>query len=208
MNDLNNITYCTRYKTKNTVPDGRILVFVTGFFLGLVFFYFAGKQLIIDSGLLSPQYMEALKIGIRNQSDYLFYIAGVRIKQWLFILFCSLSIWSGYFLYAVLGISGFQFGILFFAAMYQYGIRGVFYCIFMLLPQGIFYVALVIIFLNKKYICDKKYYHNNIDISGSTKGDCFKRIKKIFCIVVLLCLGILSESYINPLLMKWILLFF
>lgn len=208
MNDLTNMTYNTRYKTKSTIPDSRILVFVTGFFLGLVFFYFAGKQLIEDSGLLSKEYIEPLKNFSMNQKGYLFYIIGIRIRQFLFVLFCSLSIWAGCFLYAVLGWGGFQLGILSFAAMYQYGMRGVFYCIFMLLPHGILYFLAFVKVLNRKLDSDKKYYHKNININSSRAKKLYENVKVIFEILLLLCLGILSESYINPWLMKWILLFF
>lgn len=208
MNDLTSITYRTRYKTKNTIPDSKLLVLGTGFLLGLVFFYFAGKQLIEDSGLLSQESIEPLKNFSMDQNGYLIYIAGIRIKQFLFVLFCSLSIWGGYFLYVVLGWGGFQWGILFYAAMYQYGMRGMFYCIFMLLPQGIFYFLAFVQFMNKKLGSDKKYYHKNINITSSRAMNIGENVKAFFVIMVLLCLGILSESYINPWFMKWILLFF
>ncbi len=208
MNDLTSVTYNTRYKVKNTIPDSRILVFITGFFLGLVFFYFAGKQLIEDSGLLSEEYLASLKEFTMMQNGYVLYIAGIRLKQFLFVLFCSLSVWAGIFLYAVLGWGGFQLGILFYAAIYQHGIRGVFYCIFMLLPHGIFYLLALKKTLDKKLGSDTKYYHKNIDISSDMVKNVYEKIGIFFIQIVLLGLGILAESYINPWLMKWILLFF
>lgn len=208
MNDLTSVTYSTKYKAQNTIPDSRILVFMTGFFLGLVFFYFAGKQLIEDSGLLSKEYLEPLKEFSMNQNGYLLYIAEIRFKQAGFVIFCMLSIWAGCFLYAVLGWAGFQLGILFFAAMYQYGVLGVFYCIFMMLPHGIFYFLALVKLLNRKFSSDKKYYHKGINITCSKTKSLCENIKSGFIVVSLLCLGILSECYINPWLMKWILLFF
>lgn len=208
MNDLTGITYSTRYKTKNTTPDSKLLVLGTGVLLGLVFFYFAGRQLIEDSGMLSRESIEPLKNFSLEQNGYLIYIAGIRIKQFLFVLFCALSIWGGCFLYLVLAWGGFQWGILFYAAMYQYGMRGAFYCIFMLLPHGIFYFAAFVQFMNKKLESDKKYYHKNINITSSRAMKLGEKVKEFFVIVMLLCLGILSESYINPWFMKWILIFF
>ena len=185
MNDLTGITYSTRYKTKNTIPDSKLLVFVTGFLFGLVFFYLAGKQLIEDSGLLSQEYIEPLKGFSMNQNGYLLYIAGIRIKQFLFVLFCSLSIWAGCFLYVVLGWSGFQLGILAYAAMYQHGMRGMFYCIFMFLPQGLFYFLAFIQIMNRKLGSDKKYYHKNIDITSSKAMRIGENVKTIFIILLL-----------------------
>ena len=208
MNDLTSMAYSTRYKAKNTIPDSKILVFMTGFFLGLVFFYFTGKQLITDTGLLSEEYIEPLKHFSMNQSRYLFYIVEVRMKQVLFVLFCSLSVWAGCCLYALLGVAGFQLGILFFAAMYQYGMLGVFYCIFMLLPHGIFYFLAFMKLLNRKLASDKKYYHKDINITYNKVKKIYESVKLILAILLLLCLGILSECYINPWFMKWILLFF
>ena len=208
MNDLTGITYSTRYKEKNTIPDSKLLVFGTGFLFGLVFFHFAGKQLIEDSGLLSQEYIEPLKGFSMNQNGYLLYIAGIRIKQFLFVLFCSLSIWAGCFLYVVLGWSGFQLGILAYAAMYQHGMRGMFYCIFMFIPQGLFYFLAFIQIMNSKLGSDKKYYHKDINITSNRAMRIGENVKTFFAILLLLCLGILSESYINPWLMKWILLFF
>lgn len=208
MNELSSITYSTRYKEKNTTPDSKLLAFGTGFLLGLVFFYFAGKQLIKDAGIFSQMDIESLKKFSINRNGYLLYIVGIRIKQFLFVLMCSLSIWAGCFLYMVLGWSGFQLGILAYAAMYQHGIRGMFYCIFMLMPHGIFYFGAFVQVMNKKFRSDKKYYHKNINITKSKEMNIGENVKTFFKILVLLCLGILSESYINPWLMKWILLFF
>lgn len=208
MNDLASMTYGSKYEKKGTIPDSKILVFMTGFFLGLVFFYFAGIQLIEDSGLLSMEHIEPLKSFSMDYNGYLFYILEIRIKQFLFLVFCTLSIWAGYFLYAVLGWSGFQLGVLFFAAMYQYGMRGVFYCIFMLIPHGIFYFLVFVKMLNKKLENDKKYYHKKVDIIDHRAKRIYENVKIYFTILLLLCLGILSECYINPWLMKWILLFF
>lgn len=208
MNDLTGITYSTQYKEKNTIPDSKLLVLGTGFLLGLVFFYFVGKQLIEDSGLLSQEYIEPLKEFSMNQKGYLLYVLGIRIKQFLFVLFCSLSIWAGFAFYAVLGWSGFQLGILAYAAMYQHGMKGLFYCIFMILPQGIFYFLAFVKVMNKKLVSDKKYYHKNSNITNNATMRIGENAKMFFVIVLLLCLGILSESYINPWLMKWILLFF
>ena len=208
MNDLSSITYSARYNEKNTTPDSKLLVFGTGFLLGLVFFYFVGKQLIEDSGVFSQGDIEPLKNFSMNESGYLIYIAGIRIKQFLFVMFCSLSIWSGCFLYTALGWSGFQLGILAYAAMYQHGVRGMFYCIFMLMPQGIFYFLAFGQVMNKKFGSDKKYYHKNINITKNKAMNIGENVKTFLNIMVLLCLGILSESYINPWLMKWILLFF
>ena len=67
MNDLTSMTYGTKYEKKSTIPDSRILVFMTGFFLGLVFFYFAGKQSIEDSGLLSMDYIEKIFIIVHRK---------------------------------------------------------------------------------------------------------------------------------------------
>lgn len=193
MNDLTQTVYRTRYKEKNTIPDGRLLVFLTGFFLGLVFFYFAGKQLIEESGFLSEETIEALKGFRMEEKGYLFYIMGIRIKQLLFLVFCTLSAWAGVLLYALLGWSGFTLGIFVFGAVYRYGIKGSFYCIFMLLPQGIFYLLLLLHLLNKKTQSGKRYYY---------------KLKDILFVLAMACCGILSECYINPWLMKWLLLFF
>lgn len=208
MNELNGLTYRTQYKSKNTIPDSKILVFGTGFLLGLVFFYFAGKELITDSGLFSKESIEPLKAFSMNQKGYFIYIAGLRIKQFLFVVFCALSVWAGCFLYLVLGWGGFELGILFYAAMYQYGMRGMFYCMFMLLPHGIFYFLAFVQLMNRKLESDKKYYHKNININSSKAMRICENLKLVFGMLLLLCLGILSESYINPWLMKWILLFF
>ncbi len=208
MNDLSGITYSTRYKRKSTTPNSRILVFGTGFLLGLVFFYFAGKEVLRDSALLSQESIEPLKSFVLEHEGYLLYITGLRVKQFLFILFCTLCIWAGGILYGILGWGGFQLGILLYAAMYQYGIRGIFYCIFMVLPHGIFYFLAFVRLMNRKLESDKKYYHKNIDINSSKAIPGWENVKTFMIILLLLCLGILSESYINPWLMKWILLFF
>ena len=57
-----------KFHYKNTVPDSRVLVFLTGFCVGMVFFYlFSGKDMG-SGGLLDREHLSQLQSFEVNQS--------------------------------------------------------------------------------------------------------------------------------------------
>lgn len=196
---------------KNTVPDGRVLVFLTGFCLGMVFFYLSGIRLIGEERF--PSALSADNIA--KLSDFQFYAAGLfeyvtakRIGQLVVLLICATSFMSGVFSYAFLGWGGFEIGTVMFSFVYQYGIKGLLFAVLLFIPHGILFCISFLLLFDKNRTGDKKAYHKYDVITENGLHNRITKIKKIGVIVFLWALGILTEVYINPEIIKKIALFF
>lgn len=196
---------------KNAVPDSRVLVFLTGFCLGMVFFYLSGTRLISEGRLPAALSMD----NISRIHDFDFYAAGLfeyvaseRLGQLLFMVICATSFMRVVFSYAILGWGGFELGIMMFTLVYQYGLKGLLLSVMFLIPHGIFFLVVFILLFNKYWLGDKKSYHNYDSITENELHNKFTKIKKAVIIILLWFIGILSEVYINPEIIKKIALFF
>ncbi|MBD5470528.1 MAG: hypothetical protein HDR19_05305 [Lachnospiraceae bacterium] len=196
---------------KNTVPDGRVLVFLTGFCLGMVFFYLSGIKLVGEErfpAALSADYVARL-------GDFDFYAAGLfeyvtvrRLGQLVLILICATSFMRGIFSYTFLGWGGFEIGIVMFSLVYQYGIKGLLLSVMLFIPHGIFFLVSFLLLFDKSWIGDKNAYHNYDAITEKGLHNKLTKVKKIGLILLLWGVGILTEVYINPEIIKKMALFF
>lgn len=56
---------------KNTMPDNRVLVFLTGFCIGMVFFYLSGGQNASARGLLDQEHLVLMQNFEADESGFL-----------------------------------------------------------------------------------------------------------------------------------------
>ena len=154
INDVGNdrVTYHKIYY-KNAVPDGRVLVFLTGFCLGMVFFYLSGIKLIGGQYLPSALSTD----GIAKLCDFDFNAAGLfeyvtykRLGQLAFLLICATSFLKSAFSYTILGWGGFELGVMMFTLVYQYGFKGLLFSIMLLIPHGIFFFIVFLLLFQKQ----------------------------------------------------------
>lgn len=205
---------CAKYHKiyyRNTVPDSKVLVFLTGFCLGMVFFYLSGIKLI--GGQHLPAALSA--DGIAKLHDFDFYKEGLleyvtykRLGQLVFLLICATSFLKSVFSYAILGWGGFELGIMMFTLVYQYGLKGLLFSVMLLIPHSIFFIAVFLLLFYKYRTDDEKAYHNCNIITENRSHNKFTKVKKAIVILVLWIIGILSEIYINPEIIKKIALLF
>lgn len=196
---------------KNTVPDGRVLVFLTGFCLGMVFFYLSGVKLIGEECLpaaLSMENISRLHDFDFNSAGLLEYVADIRIGQLILLLICASGIAKRFFAYIILGWGGFEIGIVMFTLLYQYGLKGFLFSIMLLFPHWIiFFIVFCIIFFNG-IESNVITYHNPCTITWGDIHNRISKLKRIFLIIFLWCIGILSEVYINTEIIKKAAIFF
>lgn len=195
----------------NTMPDGRMLVFMTGFCLGMVFFYFSrGGETNSNplTPLLAPNQLSQLKNFEAFKGGLLEYVTITRLGQLIFLFLCSTSAIGGILAYSILGGLGFEFGLLMFSSVYQNGILGILLAIMLFFPHGIFYIIVFLKIFYKFWGIDKKYYHNNNAINSSSWHNKITELRKILVILTVFCFGILSETYINPEILRKLALLF
>lgn len=193
---------------KNTIPDNRVLVFLTGFCVGMVFFYLTGGQNAGAGGLLDGEHLAMLQDFEVNRLGLFEYVMGVRLRQFLFCVICALSSVGGLMAYSVMGWCGFEIGLLIFTLVYQYGMKGILLTFSMFFPQGIFYCILFLLIFRKYWTSDKKCCHKEMTVKRERNRQRMDRIKTVVLGLLMFCAGILCEVYINPEIMRKITLLF
>lgn len=193
---------------KNTIPDNRVLVFLTGFCVGMVFFYLTGGQNIGAESLLNSEHLALMQDYEVNRLGLFEYVAGVRLRQFLFCVICALSSVGGLMAYTIMGWCGFEMGLIIFTIVYQHGVKGILLTFSMILPQGIFYCILFLIIFRRYWTGDKKCCHKEVTVKSERKRQRMDRIKTVVLGILMFCAGILCEVYINPEIMRKITLLF
>lgn len=191
-----------KFHYKNTIPDNRVLVFLTGFCAGMVFFYLTGGKNAGEGSLLDGEHLALLQDFEVNRLGLFEYVAGVRLRQFLFCVICALSSVGGLMAYSIMGLCGFEVGLLIFTLVYQYSMKGILLTFSMILPQGIFYAILFLIIFRKYWTSDKKSCHNEVTVKSEWHRQRLDRIKTVVLGTLMFCIGILSEVYINPEIMR------
>lgn len=190
---------------RNAMPDSRILVFLTGFCVGMVFFYLAKGN---DACPLSREQLIWLQEARLNRTGLFEYICSVRFRQLVFCVVCALSAVGGALAYCILGWYGFEAGVIIFSLVYQYGMKGILLALSMFLPHGIFYMAAFLILFHKFWGGGADYSQKEGDIKSKGIWEKLDAMKKPVIVLALFGLGVLCETYVNPLLVQKVALLF
>ncbi|MDE6621330.1 MAG: hypothetical protein K2K74_12755, partial [Lachnospiraceae bacterium] len=187
---------------KNTIPDNRVLVFLTGFCVGMVFFYLTGGQNAGVGSLLDSEHLALLQNLEVNRSGFFAYVLGLRIKQLVFGVICALSSVGALMAYSIMGWFGFEVGLIIFSLVYQYGMKGILLTFSMFLPHGICYGILILLIFRNYWLSDRKSCHNESTVKSERLHPKFETIKTVVLVLMLFSAGILCEVYINPEIMR------
>ena len=197
-----------KFHYKSTIPDNRVLVFLTGFCVGMVFFYLTKGQNVRTGSLLDSEHLALMQNFEVNRPGFLEYVMGLRLKQLLFGVICALSSVGGLMAYSIMGWCGFEIGLLIFTLVYQYSMKGILLAFSMFLPQGIFYCILFLIIFRKYWVSDKKCCHNEATITNEGRKQKREVVKTVVLVALMFGVGILCEVYINPEIMRKVALLF
>lgn len=170
-------------------PNWYLLYFLLGFMLGAIWFQFRGKFVASESGLFSYAWIEVF-LNVQIESGQLFWFCFCkRFPVLLFLLIMGMTKWRKYFISLFLGICGALFAIDYCVAAYRLGLNGFLQVFCMLFPHYIFYVIAFVLYLKW---CDCEVYHN-------------VRKWQFFFLILLFVIGLLMESYVNPIILHKIL---
>lgn len=173
------------YKNKSQLL---IIFLVVGFLLGILYENIVSQNGMVVSELFQKTRLQQLEqIEIINEK-YFWYVAKERIFELALLCILAHMKWKKWFVGIVLGISGFLYGVLMVLAVLQLGIKGILFSTVGLLPQILFYgMAYGVLLSYWYYFPDRKW----------------NRMKTMF-VIVMFGVGIITEVYINPLLVKGI----
>lgn len=168
--------------------NGRIFVvfYMAGFLMGVLYANVISKDYITAMAIFDEYFLNSYVQTDMEAQEYLWYLFRMRCIP-VAALFAAgyLKIRKGVVLVSVVW-TGFLCGILLTASVMKLGMKGIFLCLVAGFPQLIFYAAGIFILIWTIY-----YY-------PSTKWNS----QKIMALFLLIAIGIIAESYVNPTLLK------
>ncbi|MBE5875451.1 MAG: hypothetical protein E7290_01035 [Lachnospiraceae bacterium] len=195
---------------KDSMLDGKNLLFMTGFCAGMLFFYLAGESFGKEAGkmfldtLLQMQRMEPAVQGL------FWYILECRTRQALLLGILATGKISKAAFYIVITLAGFVTGVFMLLAAYQLGFLGILVSVGMVFPQMILYFKVFKLMFEEHYYGlsgNTNNYHKNNVITSDGWHKIRLAVWKILRCIAYVLVGVMLETYINTWLMKKILLF-
>lgn len=161
---------------------------MAGFVGGILYANLISGQCVTTSGIFSEYFLNQYTQMEIVTEDYIWYVMRVRIVPFLGICFLGCTRWKKVLVGGVLGWTGFSGGLLAVSAVMRLGIKGLVVCLVGLFPQACFYILAYAVLLIYLYRYPEGRWN-----AGKT----------VF-ILLDLVIGILLETYVNPVLMKMI----
>lgn len=184
----------------NIMVRSRVLVFMIGFCLGMVFFLWKKRYIVEESGILGQElFLQLTRISL-EQFELLKYIVRSRGIQFFVVILVACSRRVNLMISILLTYCGFMTAIFMLTSVYHYDMKGIVLCLLMIFPHGIFYLILLCILFHKKEDDDTKYYHKGIGIREKGFYKLLTETMKWVVIIILFIVGVMAECYINPIL--------
>ena len=146
---------------RDSMLDGKNLLFMTGFSAGMLFFYLAGDTFCKEAGQMYLETLRQIKRMDPAMEGLFLYILKSRIRQALLLFILATGKLSKPVFYIVFAIAGFITGILMLIAAYQLGFLGILISVGMVFPQMIFYFMAFKLMFEEYYYSDTNNYHKS-----------------------------------------------
>lgn len=170
-------------------------------FLGGVFLAnLLGKELLSTYGVLNQYYLSQYSVHNVDGERLLCFIILERSKAVLFLFLLGRALSGRVYALLAEGTVAAVFGFLMVVSIANLGVRGIVVCIAMLFPQWIFYLAALFL-----YATTRKRQNAVGFGRGRYGGGVTERLSDALLPGVLVVLGIITESCINPVLLGYIL---
>ena len=167
---------------------GQLLVIflAVGFLIGIIYENFVMQDSVVYTDIFLKSNLERyLKINVISEK-YLWYVIKSRLILLATICIFSCFRWKKVFVILCLTASGFFAGIISVLAVMQLGIKGILLCVAGVLPHGLFYITIYAMLFWYWFRYPEGRWNQ----------------AKLLFIIIMFLLGILLETYVNPLLIK------
>ena len=184
-------------------------IFWAGVLTGIIIINFGKSILLENTGLLDEYTLYHMKYMTVDSSALFYYILRIRIK-----CFLSLVIFATTYL-GLLVCAGTAFGYGVSLGAYlsvlliRYGIKGILFAVLSIFPQYLLYVpAMAGLLLWCEGLNRSIYFKSGFLIETEGNTTISRRIIKLAGLLLLVLVGCIAESFVNPNVMKWLLDFF
>lgn len=162
-----------------------ISLLLTGFVGGIIYGNLFAKEYILSLGIFSEYFLEQYSGVSLNTEEYIWYVVRMRTTPIIFLVLACCTKYKKIIAGLFVVWTGFSFGLILTTAVLKLKIQGIILCLISILPHFVPYIAgylMVILY----YIC-----YPNSKWTGA----------KTISFILFLLLGIITECYINPVIM-------
>lgn len=184
------------------------MIYMISFLLGIIFANWTGKNYIQNIGILSDYFINRYKHTEINGASLFLYVLEKRMAGIVLIGTLGITFWGIIILLGGVLWFGFSSGMFLSAATMKYGFKGIFISLGCILPQYLIYVPAFIFLVSIVYSIWMELYFPSkvIKRSKKTKTQLYGEYILLFFIVsIIMLIGIMLETYVNPVLLKRIL---
>ena len=161
------------------------VIFMMGFFAGIIYMNIFARSYLLSMGIFEKYFLEEYAGNKLNTASYMWYVVKNRVCP-LVLLSILLNTRFGRIAGCIfLGWTGFASGMILTTAVFKLGIKGILLCVVGVLPHFVCYITV--------YIMLFSYMFRYPEVRWNTT--------KTVSIVLFVLLGIITEVYINPVLM-------
>lgn len=163
-----------------------IMFCILGFFGGILYANFISNQVFSTSGIFSEYFLSQYPSIEMISEEYIFYVLRIRLVPLIFLILLGQTKIRKLMISIFLFWIGFSSGILIVSSIFRLGMKGVLLFVIGIMPQFVFYVLgyAMIIWYFYTYPMSKWNYSKTIFLCS------------------MFVFGIITEVYVNPILMK------
>ena len=164
------------------------IIFLVFFLLGIVAANVLSAEDFAQSGSLTRYFLKQFQYTQVNVYEVLWNVCCSRISIFICLLLVGLMRGGKWFYFAFAAWSGFAYGYFCVLAIGAFGSGGLLLCMAALFPQFLFYVP---VYLGLVILCVQQ-----------RRKDMWHSLTVYLVLFLLLCVGMLLESYINPMILQ------
>ena len=162
------------------------IIFMFGFFAGILYLNLFAKNWIMSIGMFGDYFLEQYSVSKIDSVDYIWYITKLRIVPFVLMAIPVNINFKRTIAMLFLVWTGFSSGLILTTAVMKLGVKGIGLCIAGISPHFVCYVTSFVIILN--------YLLSYPDVRWNNT--------KMLSTIIFILLGIVTETFINPVLVE------
>lgn len=178
-----------------------VRIFFLGIIIGIILIFLCRGRLQTDIYLLNEEWILSIQNKTLESKALFIYILLKRLREMGIMVLLATTFAGIVCMYGYIGIAGAGVGVLTAISCLRYGLKGLVLMLAASFPQMIFYLPSFLYLFHLCYqLCIKLYYpHKDYwKINGSPKVFLLKNIIFACITLVVVIIGIVMESYVNP----------
>ena len=182
-----------------------ILLFLLGFACGIICMESRTKELLYDTGFMDSYTLSPIKYLDIDGKVLLGYVLRQRLLGVVLLLLLSTTYLGCGATYLFFLWNGIVWGLLITGCFERYGFKGLAFALGSTFPQILLYVPVFLVLAVQ--VCDmcKLLYFRKSDVYLSKRNSFYKFCLIGIVIIMVVIIGCLLESYVNPFILKCIL---